>query len=73
MKIAESGNSMIIGSLTPPDKMNGEHPHVPGTAGASNTPLSHHFSLAAMAGHGMQTPPSPVPTPSPPVPIERFR
>jgi hypothetical protein len=69
---AESGASMVIGSLTPPDKMNGEHPHV--AAGASGTPLSHHFGLASMAaGHGMQTPPSPIPTPSPPVPIERFR
>ncbi|XP_059488438.1 recombining binding protein suppressor of hairless-like isoform X5 [Neocloeon triangulifer] len=66
----DSGSSMILGSLTPPDKMNGEHPHAAGVASASG--ISHHFNLSSIAGHGMQTPPSPIPTPSPPVPIERF-
>ncbi|CAB3385537.1 Hypothetical predicted protein [Cloeon dipterum] len=69
---SESGPSMIIGSLTPPDKMNGEHPHASGVPSASGTPMSHHFGLTSIAGHGMQTPPSPIPTPSPPVPMERY-
>ncbi|KAF4527956.1 hypothetical protein B566_EDAN014129 [Ephemera danica] len=71
------GAPMIPGSLTPPDKMNGEHPHhgTSGVAAAAAAAMSHHFSLgaASMAGHALQTPPSPIPTPSPPVPIERFR
>ncbi|KAB7505906.1 Suppressor of hairless-like protein, partial [Armadillidium nasatum] len=61
--------AMLAGSLTPPDKVNGE-----GTAGAGanshhHPPHPHHAIMPVMPT--LHTPPSPLPTPSPPV-YERF-
>ncbi|RXG61187.1 hypothetical protein Avbf_01799 [Armadillidium vulgare] len=61
---------MLAGSLTPPDKVNGE-----GAAGAGANshhhppPHPHHAIMPVMPT--LHTPPSPLPTPSPPV-YERF-
>ena len=64
-KRLDVGNGMIPGTLTPPDKINGD------TAGhQQQTQQQHHWpsplAITTMAGP-MQTPPS-----SPPMAVERF-
>ena len=57
---------MLAGSLTPPDKVNGEgHPQQ--VAAPQQHP--HHALMPVMPA--LHTPPSPLPTPSPPV-YDRF-
>lgn len=69
--LADSGSAaMLAGSLTPPDKVNGD-----GTGAGANPPPHHHAHhphhplMPVMPT--LHTPPSPLPTPSPPV-YERF-
>ena len=52
---ADVSSHLIPGSLTPPDKINGD--------GITTSPLS----ISTLAASSIQTPPSPVPTPSPPM------
>ena len=63
--ISDGGNGMIPGTLTPPDKINGDT-----TGQQQHTQQQHHWpsplAITTMAGP-MQTPPS-----SPPMAIERF-
>ena len=66
--LADPSSHIIAGTLTPPDKTNGEPPHGghhapphPMATLATQSPLS----ISTMAS-SMATPPSPLPTPSPP-------
>lgn len=65
MSILDGNSGMLSGSLTPPDKVNGEHHH-PQQPGQQHWGTPSPLGLANMAGP-MQTPPS-----SPPMQIERF-
>uniref|UniRef100_T1IKI2 Suppressor of hairless protein n=1 Tax=Strigamia maritima TaxID=126957 RepID=T1IKI2_STRMM len=63
----DATSHMIAGSLTPPDKVNGEHGHQLVTMSNASQ-----MSLGSIAS-SLQTPPSPIPTPSPPVPLDGVR
>ncbi|KAK8735765.1 hypothetical protein OTU49_005306, partial [Cherax quadricarinatus] len=62
----DPGSTMLAGSLTPPDKVNGEGHHHP----AHHHHHHHHHALMPVMPT-LHTPPSPLPTPSPPV-YDRF-